>query len=460
MAFQILIIESDVSHAESLCAFFTSESFKVELATTGKQGFDKAKSHQPDCVILDSVLPDGDGISLVRQMNDKQLGIPCIMISGYGSVESAVKAMKLGVLDYLVKPLDYNALRQSVQKSISTCQQKVRRKSLELSRKHQYQFKNLIGNSPCFVRMVDQAQRISESPATTILLQGDSGTGKELFARAIHYNAKRLNRAFIEINCSAIPEGLLEAELFGHERGAFTGAVREKQGLFQLSDKGTLFLDEIGHMPISLQAKLVKAIEEKSFRRVGATRELHFESRIIAATNRNLKDAIRKGEFREDLYYRLQVIFLNLPSLLDRGPDDIELLAHHYVHYFSNEYDRAVKGFTPDALRMIREYSWPGNVRQLRNAIERAIILNWEEYIQPAHLQLENEMSEPVLNIDLDLIELPNDSLDIQKLEDHIIQKALKKHSGNQTRTAAYLRMSRDAFRYRWKRIQESGLGI
>jgi two-component system, NtrC family, response regulator AtoC len=436
-----------------------SQGFRTIVAGTAEAGLNHLTANPVDMIIVDAVLPDGDGFSVLKRKNETRPGVPAIMITSYGSVESAVRAMKLGVLEYLVKPLEYEELKVIIRKSLIKTQQDARRNAVETQRKERYRIENLIGGSPSFRKSLDMVQKIASSPAVTVLIQGESGTGKELVAKAIHYNSLRFNESFVEINCAAIPEGLLEAELFGHEKGAFTGAIRDKKGLFEIAHNGTLFLDEIGHMPIILQAKLVKAIEEKTFRRVGGTKELTFDARVIAATHRDLNQAIKSGEFREDLYYRLHVIYMTLPTLRERGPDDILLLAGHFIKTFNDEYNRSIQGLSDDAQKMMAVYSWPGNLRQLRNCIERAIILESGEWIQGSDLQLEADSGQPISLLDPSSIKLPEQGIDLQKLEDEIIRKAYEKSNGNKTKAAAFLNMSRDTFRYRWERIEEEDRG-
>ena len=455
MSYVIEVIESDKTHGDSLQRFLTGQGYRVITALSGTAGIACAEENNPDLVIINAVLPDGDGFGVIKKLQENQSGIPLIILSNYGTVESAIRAMKMGALDYLVKPLNYEDLKIIVRKGLMKSQQDNRRNSLQVKRKETFKFSNIIGRSPAFLAVMENVKKIASSPAATVLLQGESGTGKELVAKAIHYNSSRFQNAFVEINCSAIPEGLLEAELFGHEKGAFTGASREKKGLFEIANNGTLFLDEIGHMPVTLQAKMVKAIEEKSFRRVGGTKELFFDARIIAATHRDLLEAARASEFRMDLYYRLQVMHITLPSLRERGPTDILVLARYFKDAFNQEYNTDVKGFSTESQQALTAYSWPGNVRQLRNAIERAIILNPEDWIQPEHLQLDldaNKETSPAEIISPMDLHIPDEGIDVEKLVSDLMVKALRKTGGNKSSAAKLLGMSRDTFKYRWKK--------
>lgn len=465
MAFLILVVDSDALQGSSLCRFLNTQGYRAEATQTAAETMKIVEQRKPDLVMLDAVLPDSDGFALMKKLRERIPNLPIICISSYSAVDPAVKAMQAGALDYLVKPLEFERLKPVIRKSLMGARQDARRKALEQKRAGLYELPRILGTSQPFQEVLEKVKRIVDCPVATVLLLGESGTGKELIAKAIHYNSVSRHNAFVEINCSAIPEGLLEAELFGHEKGAFTGAVREKKGLFELAQDGTLFLDEIGHMQPMLQAKLVKAIEEKSFRRVGGTTSIGFNGRIIAATHRDLAEAVRMGEFRHDLYYRLKVIHLTLPPLRSRGREDIILMAQFFKDSFNREYDRSIEGFTEEALAMMTDYPWPGNVRQLRNTIERAVILTPVPMISPEHLQLESLLPETAsekldsaekpttqedLSEDAILHQLPDDAFNLDEHIQEIMWLAYEKNNRNKSRTAKYLGISRDKFRYRW----------
>ncbi len=453
MAYNILIIEPDPAHRESLKRYLVGKGYRIHTEQSSQDGLRAFDTFKPDLALINAVLSDGDGFSVVRRMLEYNRNFPVIMISDFGTVDSAVQAMKMGVVDYLVKPLDYSRLSAVIRKGLMKSQQEVRRSSIQKQRRERFHFSNLVGTSPVFLKITALVKKIAESPANTVLIQGESGTGKELAAKAIHYNSNRYQKTFVEINCAAIPEGLLEAELFGHEKGAFTGAVREKKGLFEVAEGGSVFLDEIGHMPLSLQIKLNKVIDERVFRRVGGTKEIELNSRIIAATHLDLLQAVRNGTFRQDLYYRLNVIHLTMPSLRERGPEDILLLIRHFIDVFNHSYMKNIRGLSPQAEQLVLSYSWPGNVRQLRNAVERAVILNDGEIIEPEHLQLDAEHSAAADSSTVPDIEIPDTGLNIDDLINRLLVKAYEKAGGNKTRAAKYLGMTRESFKYRWKKI-------
>ncbi|MCD4653572.1 sigma-54 dependent transcriptional regulator [bacterium] len=451
----IYLIEGDEIHARSLNHFLETHGHQVQRFETGSAGIIAVRNKLPDLLILDSVLPDGDGNSVLRQLVKIESHLPIIMITNIGSVKSAIKALKNGALEYLVKPLDYEELHALISRSLVRIRQSMRKGVIEKQRKTRFSVSNIVGNSPAISSAIQIVQKIAASPATTVLIQGESGTGKELFAKAIHYNSSRFQKAFVEINCSAIPEGLLEAELFGHEKGAFTGAGRMKKGLFEIADKGTIFLDEIADMPLVLQAKLVKTIEEKKFRRVGGTKEVYFDTRIIAATHQDLSMAVKMKSFRHDLYYRLCVILLTLPPLRNREKD-ILLLAEHFLDYFNKEYGFNVDQLSAEVKSALLSFSWPGNVRQLRNTIERAVVLNQTGMIEIEQLQLEEScLSEKQISLlDIDNLVLPDTGFNLDNFNRLLMKKVLDKADGNKTRAAKMLGMTRDTFRYRWKQQQ------
>ena len=322
---------------------------------------------------------------------------------------------------------------------------------------------DIVGNSPKLIAVIKTAKKIAGNPSITTLITGESGTGKEIFSRLIHNLSSSSNQIFVDINCSAIPESLLESELFGYEKGAFTGANIRKQGLFELANGGTIFLDEIGHVTLNFQAKLLKAVENKRFRRISGVQEIEISTRIIAATNVNLQRAVEAGKFREDLYYRLNVCQIHLPALRERG-DDAITLARHFIGHFNREYDRAVQGLAPSAISLIQEYPWPGNIRQLKNAIERAVLVECDDWIEAEHLTLDSNRKSnhkvtaapehnghPVL--DFTNIEIPDEGIPLEDVERNLLLGALRKANGNISKAARLLRINRGKFRYRLERM-------
>ncbi|MBN1296438.1 sigma-54-dependent Fis family transcriptional regulator [bacterium] len=447
----ISIIEGDEIQSRSLSNYLENRGYRTEIYLTGEKALHSIERTTPDLIVIDTVLPDGDGMAIFKKINEHHASIPVVVITGSGNVRSSVEAMKIGALDYLVKPIDYDELSGIIKKGMIRFQQRTRKSILDEQRKNRFHFSNLIGSSPIFQKAIDVAKRISASPVTTILLQGESGTGKDLFCKAIHYNSNRSKHALVEINCSAIPDTLLESELFGHEPGAFTGADRVKKGLFEIADTGTLFLDEIGDMPLNLQSKLIKAIEDRKFRRVGGSEELYCNARIIAATNKDLLKEVQVKTFRHDLYYRLRVACLTLPTLRSRGYDDIMLLIQYFISHFAKEYAIEQPALTDPALNLMTGYSWPGNVRQLKNAIERAMMLVNDGPIRPEDLQLEEERVQPETSLNPGHFEIPEKGFNLDRFNASLIIQALRKANGNKTKAAEYLGISRDTFRYRLK---------
>jgi DNA-binding NtrC family response regulator len=378
--------------------------------------------------------------------------------------------MKRGAFDYLVKPFNHDEVLLVARKALDTTRLQRELAILRHRQQLDYGTGNLVGNSPRMREIYEMIHKVATSAATTVLLQGESGTGKDLVAKAIHYSSDRADQPFMNITCSALPETLLESELMGHEKGAFTDARERKRGLFEVANGGTVFLDEIGDMGIGLQAKMLRFLEEKTFRRVGGSRDLTVDVRIVAATNRDLEEAVREGRFREDLYYRLQVIPIEMPPLRERR-GDVELLVAHFVTRFNKEFHKHTRGFTPEALEALREYDWPGNVRELRNVVERAMILETKEVLdlddlpasvrdsirRPPRLRPVGEAGE-VAGEDgddegLPGLDIPDEGLPLRRMEEHMVRQALAKTGGNQSRAAGLLDISRDALRYKMKKF-------
>jgi DNA-binding NtrC family response regulator len=328
-----------------------------------------------DLVLLDHRLPDGDGLTLLRQIKELSPDTLVILMTAFSTVENAVAAMKHGAYHYLNKPFNLDDVSAIVEKALETSRLRREVRLLRGSQSRDYGFDAIIGSSPAMVQAKSLLERIAASPATTVLLTGETGTGKDLVAKSIHYNSDRAARPFVNITCSALPEQLLESELFGHERGAFTDARQQKRGLLETADGGTVFLDEIGEMTPGLQAKLLRFLEERTFKRVGGLNDIRVDVRVIAATNRSLEDEVKAGRFREDLFYRLQVMPVRLPPLRERV-GDIRLLVAHYIDRYNREFRKHVRGLLPAAQALLDQYRWPGNVRELRNAIERAMLLS------------------------------------------------------------------------------------
>jgi DNA-binding NtrC family response regulator len=423
----------------------------VEEAENGKKGLKLFKADPADLVILDLKLPDTDGLAVLKQLKSIDSEIPVVMMTAYGEVETAVEAVRGGAYDFLQKPFQLEKMKVAIKNAL---EQKMLRAELDgIRRKEQanYNIKNFLGKSKVMQDVFKTVKKIGESRASTILIQGESGTGKELVARAIHGSGNGGHRPFLEINCAALPENLLESELFGHEKGAFTDAKFRKKGLFELAEGGTIFLDEIGEMGITLQSRLLRVIENKTFRRVGGVKDLRVNTRIISATNRDLKQAIKDNSFRADLYYRLQVIPIILPPLRERK-EDIPLLANHFISLFNNEFKKNIKKISPAVTKLLQAYSWPGNVRELKNVIERAILLEAEDELLQEHLPSEIAHGEEPADL-LQDTEAFKDvyPMSIKDMEKVLIDRTLRETDGNKSKAARILGISRQTLREKTK---------
>jgi DNA-binding NtrC family response regulator len=411
------------------------------------------QAREPDAAILDYRLPDGDGISVLKRLREVDPDIPVVMLTAHKDVDIVVEAVKAGASDYVTKPfqVDDVALRLARAIDATPGKRELRRLREDLARP--FTFASVIGESEAMQSVKTLARKVAQSPASTVLLTGESGTGKDLVAKVIHYSSSRAGRPFLNITCSALPETLLESELFGHERGAFTDARQQKRGLFEQGDDGTVFLDEVAETVPTFQAKLLRFLEEKAFRRLGGTADIKVDVRVIAATNQDLEKTVREGKFREDLYYRLNVMRLALPPLRARGRDVI-LLAEHYIKLFSQEFRRPVRRLTPAAERALVAYSWPGNVRELRNVLERAVLLSESSDLTPEDFETAPALRRPEGESAGD-IDLPSGGLDLEEVERRLVMLALERTRGNQTQAAALLGLHRDQIRYR---IEKFGL--
>ena len=452
MSYKILVIDDEKLIRWTLEQHLVKEGYEVVTADSAEKGLQIITEEAPDIILLDNRLPEMTGLEMLEKLNVAERGIMVIMITAYGIVETAVKAMKLGAYDYISKPFNLEEITFVIRKALEAGS--LRSQVRQLRGKVDV----IIGEAEPMMRVKNLILKISKSDATTVLIQGESGTGKELVAKAIHYSSLRADKPFMAINCAALPVTLLESELMGHEKGAFTDAKFAKKGLFELADGGTLFLDEIGDMDMSMQAKLLRVLEERSFRRVGGVRDIKVDVRVISATNQDLGKAMNEGTFRKDLFYRLQVVPLSLPPLRERG-GDVLLLARHFMNHFNQECHKQVRGFSREAEQVLLSYFWPGNVRELKNTIERAMIFEIEQEILPEHLPHEimnyrpDESLPLSAPISLDCLVIPESGISIEEVEHALVRKALEMAAGNQTRASQLLRMPRDAFRRRMKRF-------
>jgi DNA-binding NtrC family response regulator len=409
-----------------------------------------------DAAILDYRLPDGDGLSVLKRLRQNDPDLPVIMLTAHTDVNVIVDAVKAGASDYVAKPFDVNDVALRLARAIESTRsyRELRRLKEDLARP--FSFDSMIGESAPMRQVKALAAKVAQTPGSTVLLTGESGTGKDLLAKIIHYGSTRAARPFMNITCSALPETLLESELFGHERGAFTDARQQKKGLFEQADQGTVFLDEIGETVPTLQAKLLRFLEEKAFRRLAGTGDIKVDVRVIAATNRDLEQQVRDGKFREDLYYRMNVLRIAMPPLRERD-DDVVLLAEHYARAFSKDFRKPVRGLSEEARAALRDYSWPGNVRELRNVVERAVLLAEGSTLDAIDFEgltpLRHESAAPApASGSSGGISLPQDGLRLDDVEKQLITLALERTRGNQTRAAALLGLHRDQIRYRMEK--------
>ena len=383
-ASHILIVDDDANHLRTLQTIVRSWGYQVSVAEDGAKAVENVKARPFDLILMDVRMARMSGIEALKHIKQYNPSIPILIMTAYSSVDSAVEAIKAGAYDYLTKPLDFEVLKISLARALEHTGLKSENAALKSKLSAGYELKNIIGKSQSMKALIDMMAMIAPSEAT-VLITGESGTGKELIAKSIHHNSQRKDRPLVVVNCAAITETLLESELFGHEKGAFTGADRRREGRFMQADKGTIFLDEIGETSAAMQAKLLRVIQEREIQRVGGEDTLQVDVRILAATNRDLEDEVKNGKFREDLFYRLNVVILRIPPLRERQ-DDIPLLAQHFLEKYAEKNHKQVKGFSPLAMDMLLKYAWPGNIRELENTIERAVILLPDEHITDKEL--------------------------------------------------------------------------
>ncbi len=449
----ILIVDDEASMREMLAIMLQREGYAVATAEDGARGLALIKDNRFDLIISDIQMPHLTGIELLREINRLNLELLVLMITAYSSTEEAVEAMKLGAYDYITKPFKNDEIRLVIRNALE--RNNLQRENRELKKKlgERWSFDRLVGKSPAMKKVVSLLERIAPSEAS-VLIMGESGTGKELVAQSLHHHSGRKNQPFIPINCGAIPENLLESELFGHERGAFTGADKRKEGLFESANGGTLFLDEIGELPMAMQVKLLRVLQEREFRRVGGTKTLPLDIRLLAATNRDLEEAVGAGEFREDLYYRLNVVGVELPPLRERQAD-IPLLVNHFCQQRSGQSEMPL---STEVLNCLLDYSWPGNIRELENFVERCIVLGWEEQVTSDSLP--PNMISRAKRADSFQLEVPEEGFALEKwleeAERTLLLDALEKSGGVRKKAAELLGISFRSIRYRLSKL---GLG-
>ncbi len=452
---RILVVDDERSMREMLEILLRREGHEVAVAENGRRALALIKTRAFDMVISDLKMPDMSGIEVLRAAKAANEQVIGIIITAYGSKESIQEVLRLGAADYLDKPFNVDELRFRVRKELERRQLQQENRLLKRALQHTHSFANIIGRSPAMQAVFQLIETIAPT-GSTVLITGESGTGKELVARAIHFNSPRKDRPFVALNCGALPEALLESELFGHVRGAFTGAETNKKGLIEVAEKGTVFLDEIGDMSPMMQVKLLRVLQERKFRRVGGTEEIDADIRIIAATNRDLAKLVADGRFREDLYYRINVIPVHLPSLRERQ-EDVPLLAEHFVAKYGAQVGKTVTGIAPEAMACLQAYHWPGNIRELENAIERAVALERGPLIQPESLpeRIRQNGARPTGAVGLPAA-IPETGFDlerhVQAIEREYIAEALRRAGGVKVKAADLLGMSFRSFRYYMKK--------
>jgi len=457
----ILVVDDERTLARAVKAFLQESGYEAEVASDAEQALGMLETLRPDVVFSDVRLPGMSGIELLRRIHEFDSAIPVVIMTAYGTIEGAVEAVKLGAFDYLKKPVDLEELKLLADRARETSQLKQELSYYRRRAASEVPFADVIGKSPAIRGVLDQARQIAALNETPpVLITGETGTGKGLVAHTIHTSSPRSAKPFIEVNCTALPASLMEAELFGHERGAFTDAKESKLGLFEAAEGGFLFLDEVGDIELSLQGKLLKAVEERTVRRVGGIRDRRIDVRILAATNRDLERETERERFRRDLYFRLAVILLRLPPLRERG-DDILFLADHFLSRFGAKYGKSVSRIDGPARELLRSYPWPGNVRELSHVIERAVLWSRGTVLDAEHLSLNTPALAPFDVAPAHTAAppgggqpaLPPPGLDLERWERSLIEQALLESDGNQTRAAQRLGISRDTLRYRLKKF-------
>ncbi len=445
---KILTVDDDSISLQTISALLNKFGFEVSAASGGIQALELIGQNVYDLVITDLRMPDMDGISLLEEARRRGITVPFIVVTVCGSIESAVAAMRKGAYDYLEKPYNAEMLQLTVQRAVDFYRAVAEHRQIMSHLQEQFNFQNIITVNPAMKDTLEMAARVSLSPRTTVAIYGESGTGKEVLARAIHFASKGLPGNFSAVNCAAVPDALLESELFGHVRGAFTSADKERDGKFQCAFGGTLFLDEIGDMPLQLQAKLLRVLEEKTFEKVGSNKLINLECRVIVATHRDLGDMVRKGTFRADLFHRINVVPLVLPPLRERL-DDIPLLTDHFLEIFRQQLGKQLPGISKMANKRLTTWHWPGNIRELRNIIEYASIMVSDELIRPEHLRIAGDEGESTTSqsgvIDFHII-LPEAGLSLEAITDRALQIALERCAGNKSQAAALLKVDRKRF--------------
>ncbi|HEV2234026.1 MAG TPA: sigma-54 dependent transcriptional regulator [Terriglobia bacterium] len=447
----ILIVEDEPKMLRLLELTLVEEGFATRAAADAEAGLKILAQEQIDLVITDLKLPGMNGLEFLQAVKRTNALIPVVVMTAYGTVETAVEAMKAGASDYVLKPFSLEEIKLIVRKELDVHRLREENRSLREALGHRYEFKNIVARSPQMQEVLSTVDRVAPSNST-VLLGGESGVGKDLIARAIHQHSRRASGPFIKINSTAIPENLLESELFGYEKGAFTGAATSKPGKFELADKGTIFLDEIGDVPGSTQVKLLRVLQEREFERLGGTKTLKVDVRVVAATNQDLRAALEQGTFREDLFYRLNVVPISIPPLREHK-EDIPYLTDYFIERFARDSGKPITEITAAAQKILMEFHWPGNVRELENIIERAVALASGTVLDVSDIRLDRAPSASAATGAGAAVPFPPEGQTLEQFEDDIIKEALHRANGNKSQAARLLGLSRNALRYRLAKI-------
>lgn len=448
---RILVVDDEESQRKMLRANLSLDGYEVFEAADGSEAISRVSQEYYDLILMDNRMAQMDGIEALREIKEMSPAIPIIIVTAYASVETAVKALQAGAHDYLTKPLDVDELRIKIRQTLEFWRLKEENILQKRRIENLFDASGIIGRSPQMKAVLETVAQVAPSEASVLIL-GESGTGKELIANALHQGSTRHDKRFIKVNCASIPDTLLESELFGHEKGAFTGAVARRPGRFKLADGGTIFLDEIGEMNIGIQAKLLRVLQEREFEPLGSTKTVKVDIRIIAASNKKLKEEVDKGSFREDLFYRLNVVPINLPPLRDRK-GDIPLLVEHFLKIYNEKNNRNVQGFHPRALDALMRYAWPGNIRELENVVERCVILSREDFVPFSELPqaIQGETGDTLAQQAREGI---RPGMTIREMERELILSTLDENDGNRTRTARILGITRRTLQHKLKEYQ------
>ena len=446
---KILVVDDEPSMREMLSNFLKNEGYRVLAVDNGEEAVARVRDEEPQVVLLDMKMAGMDGIETLAQIRELNKDTSIIIITAYGTMGNVVEAMKLGIYDYITKPFDVEKLKRLIERALKAQRLSKQVPSLQQKLEEKYRLENIVGKNPQMFEVYKRIGKVVDNKAT-VLVTGETGTGKELVARAIHFNGLLKERPFVVVDCASLPQDILESELFGHEKGAFTGAIAKKLGKFEIAHGGTLFLDEVGNLTLAIQAKLLRVLQEKQIQRVGGTKPIKINVRIIAATHRDLEKAVKENSFREDLYYRLNVVLIPLPALR-RRKDDIPLLVEHFLRQYRSESKGKIKYVPPETMNLLMNYSWPGNVRELENIIERAVVMGKESTILPEDLPSEiseaSYISYPDLTAGKTFLKQR-----VVNLERKLIIEALEKTGWVQTKAAKLLGISRRIIRYKMQK--------